>query len=318
LCKRLIDAAKDCGADAAKFQSWSKTSLISKAEYARNTSYADKKKHFGSLQEMVEQYQLTPEQHREVVSYCQKKEIAFLSSCFAPAEVDLLDALDSPAFKIASMDINHVPLLEYIASKRRPIIVSTGMATLGEIERALNVLQRGRSGPVALLHCVSVYPPACDSIHLRNIITLQQAFDVPVGFSDHTLGTAIPLAAIALGACIIEKHFTLNKDMEGWDHAISADPPELKIIAQEGRNVFAALGSTVRTVSEAEMAKRLKFRRRVVIRRAMKQGEKVCLEDIDFKRPGTGIHPDEFKYVIGRTLARDVNAEDELEWIDLL
>lgn len=318
LCKKLIDSAKSCGVDAVKFQSWSKSSLISRADYARNTQYADKKGHFGTLEEMVERYQLTPKQHREVASYCRTKGIVFLSSCFSSEEVDLLESLDVPGFKIASMDINHLPFLEYVASKGRPVVLSTGMATLGEIEKALLILQRGGSGPVALLHCVSIYPPVYDTINLRNIATLQQAFDVPVGFSDHTLGTAIPLAAIACGACIIEKHFTLDKDMEGWDHATSADPPEMKVIVREGRNVFAALGSTVRTVSKAEVEKRKKFRRRLVVKHAMKKGEKLQLKDIEFKRPGTGIHPDELAYVVGRSLARDVAPDDELEWSDLV
>jgi len=318
LAKQLIDAAKSCGADAVKFQSWSKSSLISKAEYTRRTQYADKKRHFGTLEEMVEKYQFTPEQHREIVSYCQEKEVAFLSSCFALEEVDLLDALNVPAFKIASMDVNHLPLLEYVASKGRPVMLSTGMAMLGEIERALNTLRRGGAGPVALLHCIAVYPPSYEIINLRNIATLQQAFGVPVGFSDHTLGTAISLAAIALGACIIEKHFTLDKDMEGWDHAISADPGELEVIVWEGRNVFAALGSTVRIVTETEMEKRKAFRRRLVVKRAMRRGEPLRVEDLDFKRPGTGIHPDELAYVIGRSLARDVEFDDELEWSDLI
>ena len=317
LCKKLIDSAKSCGVDAVKFQSWSKSSLISKAEYARNTQYADKKRHFGTLEEMVKRYQLTPKQHREVAKYCRAKAITFLSSCFSPEEVDLLESLDVPAFKIASMDINHLPLLEYVASKGRPVLLSTGMATLGEIERALTVLRYGGSGPVALLHCVSIYPPDYETINLRNIINLQHTFDIPVGFSDHTLGTAIPLAAIACGACIIEKHFTLDKKMDGWDHAISADPPEMEVIVREGRNVFAALGSMLRTVSEAEIEKRKKFRRRLVMKRAMKKGEKLRLEDIDFKRPGTGIHPDELDYVVGRSLARDVAPDDEIEWSDL-
>jgi N,N'-diacetyllegionaminate synthase len=318
LAKRLIDAAKSCGADAVKFQSWSKSSLISKAEYTRRTQYVDKKRHFGTLEEMVERYQFTSEQHCEVAAYCQEKEIAFLSSCFSPEEVDLLESLDVPAFKIASMDVNHLTLLEYVANKKRSVLLSTGMATLGEIERALSILQRGGAGPVALLHCIAVYPPRSEIINLRNIATLQQAFDVPVGFSDHTLGTAIPLAAIALGACIIEKHFTLDKYMEGWDHAISADPGELEVIAREGRNVFAALGSTVRIVTEAEMEKRKAFRRRIVVKRAMKKGQNLQLQDLDFKRPGTGIHPDELVYVIGRSLARDMAADDELEWSDLV
>lgn len=318
LARKLIDAAKSCGADAVKFQSWRKDSLISKAEYARNTTYADKKKHFGTLEEMVEKYQLTPEQHHELVLYCQEQGITFLSSCFSPEEVDLLDSLGVPAFKIASMDVNYLPLLEYVAGKRKPVILSTGMATLGEIERALDVLNSNGAGPVALLHCVSIYPPSYEIINLRNILTLRQAFDVPVGFSDHTIGAAIPLAAIALGACIIEKHFTLDKDMPGWDHAVSADPNELEIIVREGRNVFTSLGKTVRVVSKAEMEKRKRFRRRIVMKRAMNRGDVLRKEDIDFKRPGTGIGPDEMDYVIGRTLKRNVEPEYELEWSDLL
>ena len=318
LCMKLIDSAKSCGVDAVKFQSWSESSLISRAEYARNTQYSDKKRHFGTLQEMVERYQLTPEQHRQVASYCGTAGVTFLSSCFSPEEVDLLDSLDVCAFKIASMDINHLPLLEYAASKGKPMILSTGMATLGEVERALLTLAKGGAGCVALLHCVSIYPPDYETINLRNIGTMQRAFDAPVGFSDHTLGTAIPLAAIACGACVIEKHFTLDKTMEGWDHAISADPLDMQAVVRDGRNVFAALGSTVRTVSQAEAEKRKQFRRRLVAKRAMKRGERLGPEDLDFKRPGTGIHPHEVPYVTGRSLARDVAPDDELEWSDLV
>jgi N,N'-diacetyllegionaminate synthase len=317
LCKKLIDSAKRCGADAVKFQSWSKTSLISQAEYARNTSYADKKKHFGSLEEMVEKYQLTPEQHFEVKKYCDKKDITFLSSGFSNEEIDLLDNMRVPTFKIASMDVNHLPLLKYIAGKHKPVILSTGMATLGEIERAVFTLKKGGAGPIALLHCISIYPPAYETIHLRNMKMLNKAFDLTVGFSDHSLGTAIPLAAIALGASIIEKHFTLDKNLEGWDHAISADPFELEIIVREGRNIFNALGSSTRSVTDLEMEKRKKFRRSIVIVHAIKKGDKISLGDIDFKRPGTGIAPDERDYVIGRRLKRSLKADYELSWDDI-
>lgn len=318
LCRRMIDSAKSCGADAVKFQSWSKDSLVSKAEYARNTSYADKDKHFGSLEEMVERYQFTPEQHFEIADYCKNHDIAFLSSCFSEAEVDLLDQLNVPAFKIASMDINYLPLLQYVGSKKRPVILSTGMSTLGEIERALSELIRAGSGAVALLHCISIYPPAMQDIHLRNISSLQAAFDLPVGFSDHSLGTAIPLAAIALGACMIEKHFTLKKDLPGWDHAISADPAELAVIAREGRNIFTALGSTVRTVTAAELEKRKKFRRRAILVRAVKAGQVLQSDDLKFQRPGTGIDPDQAGYAIGRKVKSDLPSDHELEWSDLV
>lgn len=317
LAKKLIDSAKACGADAVKFQSWSKSSLISKAEYQRNTAYADKKRHFGSLEAMVEKYQFTPQQHYQIAEYCRALGVHFLSSAFAPEEVDLLAGMGVPAIKIASMDVTHLPLLAYVGRSGLPVMVSTGMASLGEVERAVHTLQENGSGPVILLHCISIYPPAYDSIHLKNIPMLQTAFDLPVGFSDHSIGTSIPLAAIALGACVIEKHFTLDKEMEGWDHWISADPAELEIICREGRNVFEALGSSVRSVSPAEMEKRVKFRRRMVVRRAMAKGEVLKAEDLDYKRPGTGIHPDELKYVVGRPVNRDLEADDELEWGDL-
>jgi len=316
LARQLIDMAKSCGANAAKFQSWSTNSLISKAEYARNPEYKDKKKHFGSLEAMVEAYQLTKVQHRELSAYCRQVGIDFLSSGFSPEEIDMLEELKVPAFKIASMDINHLPLLKYVASKGKPVLLSTGMATLGEIERAIHILQGGKGVQVGLLHCISIYPPEFEDIHLRNMATLQQAFDLPVGFSDHSLGISIPLAAIALGACVIEKHFTLDKQMDGWDQAISADPVELRTIVQEGRNIFKALGSTVRTVSPEEYTKRKKFRRRIVAGQAMKKGEVVSESDFNFKRPGTGIHPDELDYLVGRKLNRDVHQDDELEWAD--
>lgn len=317
LCRRHVDAAKACGADAVKFQSWSKSSLISKAEYTRNTSYADTHRHFGSLEAMVEKYQFTAEQHQEIVKYCATVGITFLSSPFSRQEVDLLMSLNVPCLKIASMDINHIPFLEYVGKQGKPVVLSTGMATIAEVERALYCLKSNGSGPVILLHCVSIYPPDYKDIHLRNMETLQQAFGLPVGFSDHTVGIAIPLAAIALGACVIEKHFTLDKEMEGWDHWISADPAELKIIVEEGRNVYNALGSPVRTVSPAEMEKRAKFRRRAVLARPLVQGNVVQETDIEFKRPGNGIHPDELQYIIGRQVIRNMSDGDELDWSDL-
>jgi N-acetylneuraminate synthase len=317
LCRRLIDAANECGADAVKFQSWSRETLIGRAEYARNTSYVDTHRHFGSLEEMVGKYQFTPDQHLEIADYCKSAGITFLSSPFSPGEADLLESLNVPCFKVASMDINYIPFLEYIGGKGKSVLLSTGMATLGEIEQAVTCLQRSGSGPVTLLHCVSIYPPAYGDIHLRNIPSLQQAFDVPVGFSDHTIGSAIPLAAIALGACVIEKHFTLDKEMEGWDHWISADPAELRVIVEEGRNIYHALGSTVRTVSPPEMEKRVKFRRRAVLARGMKKGETITAAGLDFKRPGNGINPDETAYVVGRKAVRDMQEGDELEWSDL-
>ena len=317
LCRRLIDAAAEAGAHAVKFQSWTETSLISKEEYDRNTEYADKKKHFGSLVEMVKAYQFTYDQHLEASSHCRARGIAFCSTPFSKEEADLLEKLDVPFFKIASMDIVNLPFLNYVARKQRPMVISTGMATLAEIEQAVDTVRGEGNEQIVLLHCISIYPPEYDTIHLRNMVTLQQAFDVPVGFSDHTLGTAIPLAAITLGACIIEKHFTLDKDMPGWDHAISADPKELRIIVEDGKNIFAALGSSRRTVTEAEIEKRKKFRRSLVASRELPAGHVITMEDLDAKRPGTGISPNEIFYVIGRKLVHDITQDQVINWKDL-
>jgi N-acetylneuraminate synthase len=317
LCRRLIDEAKAAGADAVKFQSWTATSLISAAEYERHTSYDDARRHFGSLREMVERYRLTPDQHGEAAEHCRAVGIDFLSTPFSPAEVDLLVALDVPAIKIASMDVVHLPLLEYVGRTGRPVLLSTGMATTAEVGRAVDTLRAAGTTDLVLLHCVSIYPPEPDSIDLRNLVGLRAAFGAPVGFSDHTLGVAVPLGAVALGACVIEKHFTLDKGLEGWDHAISADPAELAALVSGCRDVWLALGSTERTVRPTELDKRRQFRRRVVLRRAVAAGQPLAADDLDFKRPGTGIGPDETRYVVGRRAVRDLPAEHELEWADL-
>jgi N-acetylneuraminate synthase len=316
LCRQMIDAAAASGAHAVKFQSWTDSSLIAEEEYLRNIDYSDKKKHFGSLREMVTAYQLTVEQHHEARSHCAAQGIAFCSTPFSQQEVDLLEELDVPFFKIASMDIVHIPLLKYVARKKRPVMISTGMATMSEIERAVQTVQDEGNDQIVLLHCISIYPPQYDTINLRNMATLQRAFDLPVGFSDHTLGTAIPLAAIAIGACVIEKHFTLDQDMPGWDHAISANPEQLRTIVEEGKNIFAALGESVRTVSAAEMEKRKKFRRSLVAHRKLERGTLISEGDLDAKRPGTGIAPNEIAYVVGRRLTTDVAADQVLRWED--
>ncbi len=317
LCRRLIDSAANAGANAVKFQSWNETSLIAEEEYARNTEYSDKKKHFGSLREMVASYQLTVDQHYVAQAQCEEFGITFCSTPFSNEEVDLLEKMDVPFFKIASMDLTNPRLLKYAASKQRPVIISTGMATMAEIERAVEAVRSEGNNQIVLLHCISIYPPEYSSIHLRNMDTLQRAFDVPVGFSDHSLGTAIPLAAITLGACVIEKHFTLDQEMAGWDHAISANPDQLRTIVTEGKNIFDALGESRRTVSLAEVEKRKKFRRSLVALRALPAGHVIASEDLGAKRPGTGISPDELHYIVGRKLAHKIDFDGVLRWTDL-
>lgn len=318
LAKKMILSAKEAGADCVKFQSWTPSSLISKEEYERNQSYNDsKKKHFGSLKEMVEKYALTEKQHFELKEFCDKNKIAFASSPFSKEEADLLNRLGVDFFKIASMDINYLDFIHYVASFKKPIIISTGMATLAEIEKALQTCYDAGNQDVILLHCISIYPPEYKDIHLKNINMLQNTFDVPVGFSDHTIGTSIPLASVVLGACIIEKHYTLDKDMPGWDHEVSANPQEMRVICQESKNISQSLGNNKRIVSKAEEEKKFKFRRSLVLTRDIKKGEVLQKEDITAKRPGTHIPPNEMNFVVGHTLNRDMKQDELIAWENL-
>jgi N-acetylneuraminate synthase len=317
LAKKMIKAVADCGADAAKFQSWDNTSLIAKEEYDRNQSYDDGdggKKHFGSLKEMVDKYYLRPEQHHELKAYCDEVGIDFCSTPFSEKEVDLLESCEVPFYKVASMDINNVQLLNYLAEKNKPIILSTGMARMWEIDKAVELLTQKGVKEIALLHCISIYPPAHEDIHLKNITMLQQAFDLPIGFSDHSIGFSIPLASVALGACIIEKHFTTDKDLPGWDHLISADPTELKVICEQAPIITASLGNYHRTVSAAEEAKKSKFRRSVVVKHDLPVGHVLTEADLTSKRPGTGISPDQMHMLIGRTLTQAVDEDTLVRW----
>ncbi|TDE51306.1 N-acetylneuraminate synthase family protein [Flavobacterium sp. GT3P67] len=319
LAKKLIDSAKECGADAVKFQSWKPGSIEAKEVYEKNQSYNDGdggKKHFGSLKEMVDKYYLRDEQHIELSNYCKAIGIDFCSTPFSKEEVDLLHQLDVPFFKTASMDINNFDLLKHMASYKKPIILSTGMSTIGEIERAIKTIEDAGNNQIIILHCISIYPPKYADINLNNILMLQKVFDYPIGFSDHSIGTSIPLASIALGSCVIEKHFTLDKDMPGWDHQISANPEELREIVKEGSNIQIALGSFKRVVSEDEKEKKGKFRRSVVTAKQLFEGQIIKEEDLAVKRPGTGIQPEEAIYLLGRKLRRNIGEDELLNWSD--
>jgi len=319
LAKKMIDTVVKCGAHAVKFQSWTLDSLSSRVDYERNQKYNDSpKKHFGSLREMVEKYYLREEQHVELKKYCDDISVDFCSTPFSSKEVDLLERLDVPFYKVASLDIDNLIFLEYMAAKNKPIVLSTGMSTLGEIENAIKSIEKAGNTQIVLLHCISIYPPKYEDINLRNIETLRRTFGYPVGFSDHTIGFSIPLASVALGSCIIEKHFTLDKYMPGWDHEISADPDELSIICKEAVNVNKSLGSYKRVVSADEEEKKKKFRRSLVYSDNLKEGKTLTLDDILGKRPGTGIPLDEYKYVLGRTLKKDVDKDDLISWSDFL
>ncbi len=318
LARKMIDSAKACGCDAVKFQSWTPDSLVAQEEYDRNQQYDDSpKKHFGSLKDMVEKYYLRPEQHVELKKYCDKIGIEFCSTPFSEDEADLLEELGVHFYKIASMDINNPGFLKYVARKGKPIVISTGMATLAEIENAVKAIEQEGQSDIILLHCIAIYPPAYEDINLNNIPMLRQTFGYPVGFSDHTIGISIPLASVALGSCMIEKHFTLDKDLPGWDHEVSANPEEMRIIVAESRNVVNSLGTFRRTVSQAEEEKKLKFRRSIVAKGNLKQGHILTTDDLSFKRPARGISPDKVKYVVGRKLKRDISQDEIMQWDDM-
>lgn len=307
LAKKLIDEAINCGCDAVKFQSWSKESLYTKSFYKDNIG----------LEKTMEELSLSKEEHINLNDYCKENNIIFFSTPTTPEEVDMLEELDVPFFKVASMDLNNLPFIKYIALKGKPIILSTGMGTLSEIEEALNTIYKVGNREVVLLHCVSIYPPDDSIVNLKNMLMLKETFGLPVGFSDHTIGISIPLAAIASGAKVVEKHFTLDKTLPGWDHAVSANPEEMKTIVQEGRRIIKALGSYQRIISEAEIEKRKSFRRSIVTKRDIKKGETIREEDLTSKRPEIGIKPSEIKYVVGRKVNRDISEDEIITWEDL-
>ncbi len=318
LARKFIDSAKSCGCDAVKFQSWTPYSLIAREEYDRNQKYNDSpKKHFGSLREMVEKYYLRRDQHLELKKYCDDTGIIFISTPFSIEEVDFLEELGVPFYKIASMDINHLLLLEHVARKNKPIILSTGMASIAEIENAIKTIEAAGNRQIILLHCIALYPPAYEDINLNNMTMLRQTFGYPVGFSDHSVGVSIPLASVALGSCVIEKHFTLEKDTPGWDHEVSANPEEMRIIAEESRNIVRALGGYQRVVGKAEQEKKLKFRRSIIAKSDLEEGCILTLNDLTFKRPEVGIRPDEARYVVGRKLKRNISRDEVIRWDDL-
>ena len=318
LAKKMIDTAVMCGCDAVKFQSWNKKSLISNTGYKENTIFTDsKKKHFGSLEEMVDKYYLREEQHFELKKYCKTKGIDFSSTPFSKAEVDLLNELGVDFYKVASMDINNYPLLKYLAQFNKPILISTGMANLGEIEKAVKTVENEGNYKIIILHCVAIYPPQNSELNLRNITMLQSTFGYPVGFSDHSLGYVAPLASAVLGACVIEKHFTIDKDLPGWDHEISANPKEMKKIVDDSKIICQSLGNFKRIVSKAEEEKKKVFRRSIVLNKSLKSGDKIRENDISFKRPGTGITIDQINTVLGRRLKNDIKKDELISLDDL-
>lgn len=311
LAKKMIDAAKECGADCVKFQSWSKDTIFSKKVYEDNyflrDDYRDRTDY--TLEEIVDEYSIGKEEHYLLKEYCDEVGIEFNSTPFSKQEVDLLvDELKVPFIKVASMDLNNIPFLSYIASKGLPVVISTGLCGLSDVSDAVDCLKRNGCNKIILLHCVSIYPPEDTMVNLNNIDMLRNTFGCKTGYSDHTLGTVAPILALAKGACIIEKHFTLDKQMVGWDHKISADTEELKVICQASQISYKMLGSYQKVVNENQ-ERREAFKRSIVAARDISCGEVISLEDIDFKRPGVGIEPKYYELIVGRIAKKDIEKD---------
>ncbi len=318
LAKKLIDAAKACGADCVKFQSWSKDTIFSKKVYADNYFLRDdyRNRTDYTLEEIVDAYSIDRADHFLLKEYCDSVGIEFNSTPFSKGELDLLvDELQVRFIKIASMDLNNIPFLTYVARKGRPVVISTGLCGLAEVSDAVRCLKENGCDEIVLLHCVSIYPPESDMINLNNIDMLRQTFGCKVGYSDHSLGTLAPILAMGKGACIIEKHFTLDKNMEGWDHKVSADPEELSVICQAAEDAYKMLGSYQKVVNE-DQERRDAFKRSIVAARDIKAGERFDETNLDLKRPGSGIPPKYYELLVGRVAKHDIARDDMISFDD--
>ena len=313
LALRLVDAAKASGADAVKFQTFRADLLATrsahKAPYQERTT-ANAESQF----EMLQRLELDAAAHERLIEHCRKIGIQFLSSPFDAESADLLATMDVPLYKVPSGEITNLPFLKHLARKGRPLILSTGMSTLGEVEEAVHVLQDGGASQVTLLHCVTEYPAPYAEVNLRAMLTLKAAFGLPVGYSDHTPGIEIAIAAAALGAAVIEKHFTLDRSLPGPDHAASLEPPELQQMVAAIRHVEVALGTGIKTPAPCELLNISVARKSVVAARSLVAGHQLVNGDLDIKRPGNGLAPKLLPSLIGRTLRAGVAKDEIISW----
>jgi N,N'-diacetyllegionaminate synthase len=316
LARSLIDAAADAGADAVKFQSFHAESVASadapKAAYQIARTGPE-----GSQLEMLARLELSADGHAELFAYARERSLIFCSTPFDIASVDLLERLDVPFFKIASGEITHVPLLRRVARTGRPLVMSTGMADLEEVGSALATLRAAGAGDVALLHCVSEYPAPTAEANLRAMASMRAQFGVPVGYSDHTLGLEVAVAAVALGAAILEKHLTLDRAMPGPDHRASLEPAEFRELVREVRGVEAALGDGVKGPGRSEIANRAITRRGVFASVDIRKGTVLTPAMLACRRPADGIPASQFDSVVGRRARRDLTAGAKLSWDQL-
>jgi len=306
--KELIDVAVEAGASAVKFQIFQAEKHYSK--YTPEFSYLKGK----STYELIKSLELPREWIEDLAEYCESKDIIFLAT---PCDFDAVDLLDKyvPAFKITSFEIVDLELIKYAAGKGKPMIISTGMANLGEIEEAIKAIKSAGNEDIILLHCNSLYPTPVEVVNLKAMETMRTAFKVPIGFSDHTLGIHITIAAVAMGACVIEKHFTLSRKMEGPDHSFAIEPDELKEMVRCIREVEKAKGSGIKEKSDLESGEMyVKARRSIHAKINIPKGTKITRDMLIIKRPGYGIKPKFIDVVVGREAKRDVKEDEWITW----
>ena len=313
LAKKLIDKAVFSGADAVKFQTFKATNVVSK-----NAPKADYQKQTTNLREsqfdMIKRLELDERAHQELIAYCKEANIMFLSTPFDLDSVDLLNELGLQIFKIPSGEITNLPYLRRIGSLCKEVILSTGMSDLKEIGEAIKILTNAGTlkENITVLHANTMYPTPMEDVNLRAMQTIQNKFDVAVGYSDHTLGIEVDIAAVAMGATIIEKHFTIDKTMDGPDHKSSIDPEELKAMVSSIRNIEKALGSSIKKPSKSEKPNISMARKSIVARKSIKKGELFTEKNITIKRPGIGISPMKWDTILGKVAERDYQIDDLL------
>ncbi len=318
LAKRLIDVAVVAGADFVKFQTFKTELNVSKiavkADYQKKNTGDEKESQY----EMVKKLELSFEDFKELKDYCDEKAIGFLSTGFDYPSIDFLDNLGQSFFKIPSGEIINKPYLQHIAKKGKPVVMSTGMADMGEIESAIQVIinEGLHRDQITVLHCTTEYPAPMEEVNLRAMSVIKEAFKVNVGYSDHTPGIEIPIAAVAMGATVIEKHFTLDRNMEGPDHKASLEPSELKDMVSAIRNLEMAFGDGIKRPATSEIKNLVIARKSVHYATDLGEGAVISLEHLIMKRPGNGISPMNYELLLGRKLNHSVRKDDMVKWED--
>lgn len=314
LAHRLVDAAADAGADVVKFQTFTANRLVTKA--APKAEYQTNATGTGETQlAMLQRLELTRDAHVELIDHCRSRGIAFLSTGFDVDSVNMLVELGQSTFKIPSGEITNLPYLRHIGRLGGDVILSTGMATLGDVEAALFALESAGTprSRTTVLHCTTEYPTPMNEVNLRAMSSIGEAFGVAVGYSDHTEGIAVPIAAVALGASVIEKHFTMDRTLPGPDHKASLEPSELKAMADGIRAIETALGDGVKRLTPSEARNRPVARKSIVAARSIARGETFTELNLTTKRPGTGLSPMLWDDVIGRAATRSYSPDDLIE-----